>query len=240
MKHNIEHIKSYLEGSMSNPELQDFKSQLAADITLQQEVEAYKTIFDGFQYLGEEDFEQEVTKWGADLRGKNVTVPISGNAKRFSLYKKLALAASIVLLVGFGMSWWGSQNYSDAVLADNYYSAPISEGTMGDSPDVLLKPLHKLFEKAHQQFQDGEYEKAIQSFMDLEAVLQSNEQQMDKLSFNYYKENVEWTLILAFLKTGQPSSLEKPLNTITNNPNHGYTEQAGELKNDLASFWRKF
>ncbi len=234
MEQNLENIKAYLDGSLSDSELSDFKSQLASNPELKQEVAAYQTIFKGFQHLEQEDFEREVAKWGADLKEKNVVV---GIRKAGVLYRRIALAASIILLLGFGMSWWGTKNYSNEALADKFYSAPISSQTMGDSTDELLKPFYKLFEKAHEQFQAGTYEKAIRTFNDLIAILESNPGKMDELSFKYYKENVEWTSVLAGLRMDQLD--ENLLSQIANNHNHGYTEQAQNLESDLNSILRK-
>lgn len=240
MNYNIEHIKSYLNGALTETEKQAFQEQMADDITLQKEVEAYQTIFNGLNHLADDNFEEEVIQWSNSLRDKKLSLSLqNGKVKRSILFRRIAIAASIVLLAGFGLSWWSSQNYSNDALADQFYSAPLSTQTMGNNQDALLKPLHKLFEKAHEQYQNQEYQKASQTLNDLSAILKGNEQQMDALRFKFYKENVEWTSILTDLKLGRfTSSSEKLLSEIANNSKHGYNEQAKSLQNDLNSFWR--
>jgi hypothetical protein len=237
---DITYIKDYLDGKLSDSDLKEFEAQLAVDESLKKELKQYATLFSGFKYLGEESFEEDVKKWGTELKNQDNTKVISNKKRSISpLYRQMALAASVLIIIAFGMNFWANQNYSNEVLSDNFYSAPITSGTMG-SNDQLLKPLNELFEKAHKYYQDGEYAKSLDAFKYISNVLANNQTQMDQLSYKFYFENTEWTKVILWLKMGRTDTptFKQTLDFIANNPNHAYSKNAQELKSKLNGFWR--
>ena len=239
---DLEHIKAYLEGNLSKSDLKDFKAQLASDSDLKSEVEAYRKIFNGFQYLKEEAFESNVKEWGTELRKKDIRLPIeSKSAKIRSLYRRMAVAASTVLLLGLGTTFWAGHNFSNDALVAKQYEAPISTRTLGEPGEGNLKEVQDQFTAAHLLFQENKNQDALNAFQNLTNYLETNKSNIDELEWSYYFENIEWTSALILLKSGQENGDEfkNLLDKITDNSNHSYTNQANKLKSDLNSFWRK-
>lgn len=238
---DIEQIKAYLDGKLSESDVAEFEKQLAADGDLKKEIAAYDTLFKGFKYLNEESFSEDVKTWGNELRTKeNVKQIGKKEGKIRALYRYVAVAASVLLLLGFGMNWWAGQHFSNEALANEYYSPPLNSGTMGGPDESLLKPINTFFESAHEAYSGGDYEKSLKTFNDLSRVLESNRQNLDELTYRLYSENSDWTRLMIWLKTNQTGTaeFENLLNEIAADSEHAYSEQAQKLKKNLNGFWR--
>ncbi len=150
---DISHIEAYLRGGMKAAERQEFEAQLATDEAMKSELAAYRQIFTGFAGLQEESFAKEVAQWTTEAKTKSDDniIPMQTGAKVRPMWQRLAVAASLVLLLGVGAAWWGGRQYSDVAIAERGYVAPLSSGAMGDNPQ--LDEIEKLYEAAHANFQ---------------------------------------------------------------------------------------
>ncbi len=241
---DISHIESYLRGEMDTADRRAFEAQLATDESLHSEVAAYRQIFTGFNALQEESFATDVANWTAEAKAKGddgKIVPMQPGATMRSLWRRVAVAASAVLLLGFGAAWWGSSQYSDTALVKDAYVAPLSSGTLGET-DILVTEVDGLFEAAHRQFQDGNYGEASQQFENITATLERNEDHFDPLTVRSWLQNASWTGLLAKFVSGEISEEEfkTELEAIANDPSSEYAGKAQKMRGDLDSIWRKF
>ena len=200
---DISHIEAYLRGKMAGQERRDFDAQLSTDEALKTEVEAYRKIFTGLEGLRDEAFVHDVASWVAEAKSDDSDniVPMQSGATVRPLWRRLAVAASIALLLGFGAAWWGGSQYSDVAIAERGYVAPLSSGTMGEG--TQLDEVEALYEAAHQNFQEGKYAAAAERFDQFTATLRGNPAIMDELTANAYLDNARWTGLLAKFAAGQ-------------------------------------
>ena len=244
---DISHIESYFKDKMEAADRQAFEAQLRQDEELQQEVAAYRKLFDGFQGLKEEAFAKEVGNWMEAARAKSGettstarVVPIQRSARTQNMWRRLAVAASFILLAGMAAAWWASKQYTNAHMVQNAYSPPLSSGTMG-GPAQQASDLEKAFELGHQFFQKGNYTDAAQQFDAVVTSLQTNPELFDDITRKFYLENAKWTRLLAQFAAGQltDQQISTELDTFAADPGSDYAEKAKSLKKDLRSIWRK-
>ncbi len=244
---DISHIESYLKGEMVDAERQAFEHQLASDEALQQNVAAYRQIFDGFKGMKEKAFAEEVAKWTEEARSRfdetattRKVISSKPDAKVISLWKRVAVAASFILLIGMAAAWWNSQRYTNIYMVQNAYSPTLSSSTMGETA-LQATELENTFELGHQFFQNKNYMEAIQQFDQVTATLEANPELLDKLTRKFYLENAKWTKLLAQFAAGDLTDEEfsARLDAFANDPASDYAEKAKSLQSDLNSFWRK-
>ena len=243
---DISHIETYLRGDMDDAGRRAFEAQLADDETMQSEVAAFRQIFDGFDGLKEKAFAGEVAKWVAEAKAKaeDNIVPMQNGAKRQPMrrpmWRRLAVAASIALLLGIGAIRWGGGQYSDTAIAERAYVNPLKNGSMGDNPQ--LKEIEKLYESAHQNFQAEKYAEAAAQFDQFLLKLEGSPFLFDELTQESYVENARWTGLLAKFAGGKISEKEMKteLEKIVLDPASEYSDHAKKLLGEMGSFWRKF
>jgi hypothetical protein len=156
------------------------------------------------------------------------------------MWQRLAVAASVVILLGVGAAWWGGSRYSDVAIAERGYVAPLGSATMGDNPQ--LDEVEKLYESAHQNFQAGKYTEAAGQFDALLLRLEGSPFLLDELTQESYVANAKWTGLLAKFAGGKISESEMrgELEKIVNDPASEYSDEAEKLIRELDSFWRMF
>lgn len=238
----IQSIEAYLRGGLSPAERQAFDAQLATDEAMQSEVSAYRQILTGFEGLKEEAFAKDVAQWieEAKAKGEDNVRPIQTGAKVRPIWQRLAVAASIALLLGLGATWWGSGQYSNQALSENAYVAPLSSGTMGENPK--LKETETQFENAHQLFQAGNYAEAAQAFDSFVVKLEGSPFLFDELTQDFYLDNAKWTSLLAKFASGKlgDENMKSELEKIAADPTSEYSDKAERMLVDMDSFWRMF
>jgi hypothetical protein len=244
---DISHIESYLRGEMDAASRKAFEAHLAVDEELQLEVAAYRKLFDGFKGLQEDAFANEVAQWTNEAKAKSDQTPQTGRvvsinqgAKVRSLWKRVAIAASFILLIGMAAAWWKSHQYTNIYMVQNAYSPTLSTGTMGETA-LQATELETTFELGHQFFQNGNYTDAIRQFDQVTGTLEANPELLDKLTRKFYLENATWTKLLAQFAAGDLTDEEfsTSLDAFASDPASDYTEKAKSLQSDLNSFWRK-
>lgn len=245
----ISEIEAYLRGRMSGAERRAFDEQMATDEAMQSEVAAFRQIFTGLDGLREASFSEDVGQWVAEAKAKSEDniKPIHTGAKVRQLSpsswrtgRRLAVAASIALLLGFGAAWWGGGQYSDAAIVERGYVPPLGSATLGDGPE--LEEVEKQFEDAHELFQNEKHAEAAQAFASFRSTLENNPSLFDGLTRKFYLENTEWTGLLARFAAGEisESEMKNELEKIAADPASEYAGKAKEMLEDLGSFWRVF
>jgi hypothetical protein len=246
--YDISTIESYLRGEIDPASRQAFEAQLAADEALRKEVDAYGQILRGFRYARQEQFAGEVAKWTEEARNASIeqeaekgkVISIDRGATLRTLYRRVALAASVILLVGIGAAWWISQQYTNAKLVASVYSPPLASGTMGgQSPQA--SEIERQFESAHRLFQKANYREAAQLFDRVVLDLEGNPTAFDNLTRKFYFDNAMWSRLLARFAGRQLTQVQftMELERIAADPANEYAPNAKALLDDLSSFWRK-
>lgn len=250
-EYNIATIEAYLSNEMSGEERQAFEEQMANDEALQQEVSAYRQIFSGFRAMKEERFAGEVATWTAAARKENASRS-NGDGDKFlvvnrgaivrQMYRRVAIAAGFVVLLGAAITWWASRQYSDEQLIADVYTPPLLEATMGDQVPQAAKNVALLFEDAHRLFQQKNFTAAAAKFEETLQAVEADPGSLDNLTRKFYMDNSRWTLLLAKFAAGQMSEAKflAALKPIADDPNNDYAEEAQSLLQDLGSFWRIF
>ena len=244
----ISEIESYLRGDMNEANRRAFDAQLTTDEAFRSEVAAYRQIYTGFEALKEEAFAKDVAQWTTEARAKGTSQlegddklrPISTGAKVRPIWRRLAVAASIALLLGVGATWWGSGQYSDAAIAERGYVAPLQSGTLGE--ETRLEEIEELFEKAHTFFQNGQYSTAGEAFDAFILILEGSPFLFDELTQDFYLDNAKWTTLLAKFAAGEikEPTMKKELEKIAADPTSEYSVKAERMLEDMGSFWRMF
>ena len=150
-KYTFEFLERYLDNSLTVEERNEFESDLHQDEELKSELKDHEDA-----RLAVKAYTQIKTKEKvAELYTK---ASERGNVIQMN-FKRIALAASIALLVGFGLTWLVvSQNYSNSgLVASNLEPYPDRITTMSSAPSTLLSDAMK-------EYNLGNYEASISKF----------------------------------------------------------------------------
>jgi hypothetical protein len=94
----IERIELYLSGNMTADEVREIENEMLHDAELREDVEAYRTIFEGFDGLHAEQFAERLKQWEKNLTPVQ-SLPPSGPETRLGMSWLTGMAASLLLLV---------------------------------------------------------------------------------------------------------------------------------------------
>lgn len=193
-------------------------------------VDSFKAIQGGFNSLKSEDFRTKMEKWQMPAQEQKRPVTLSVSWKR-----KLAIAASILLLISASFAWWSQDQVSNASLVAVHYQAPATGNNL--SGETAIGDYLKAFAQAHFFMNEKEYPDAIKFFRSLKKQTQPTE--WPESERKHYLENIEWNLLLALMANDRADEeFYKNLEKIATNTSHEYQGKAIELRKDLASFWR--
>ena len=256
----IQQIESYLRGEMTMEERREFKQRLDKEPQLQEEVDAYQKVFEGFEGMKMQAFEDRLAEWNKKLPKMEQT-PLKEEARPVRrLSPWWAAAASIIGLIG--LFWWmtnrphaldtytkqeyvalaklgnrGEANYQSLLqvtklFTEGQYSAALQELPELDNQDSLY--LYSLQLKGHILFQSGDYQKASQTFQQIQNTYTPHSPYIPEFDV----DNVGWVNILALLAYYQeePSTADQRSqlidaieNFIQTNPEESYLQRAQDL-----------
>ncbi|MAT54955.1 MAG: hypothetical protein CMN32_10790 [Saprospirales bacterium] len=235
---DISEIEAYLRNQMDGESRRNFEARMAADEALQKEVETYRQLLTGLDALQDANFAAEVKQWAKSSQSKRSKTGSMKQKKRRQaktrqlnpMWRRIAVAASIVVIVFAAWMYFQGANQSNLQLAKNAYVAPMSSNTMGaqdDSGQVLVEQ----FEKGHSLFQEGKYEEAASALRDFITSVQNNKEAFDPLSRQFYLESAQWTVLLCDFATGKmdDEKMKKILSAMSKKTNSDYGKKAKEL-----------
>ncbi len=249
----IERIERYETGAMNTAERSAFEAELAGNAELRQAQALYRQANEVIEQGIENKLRHQLNDWAAEsARTTAKVVPMR------STWMRMAIAASVALLIGwFGWQWMGSQ-YTDQALYAGYYEKPSDSmfraGGAGDA--------HPL-QTGYDAMKDNDLVAAAAFFSDIPAESDyyseaqyylghanlglknydaaiSAFRQCSSRSGSKFKEQAEWNLLLAYVVSGKAEApaFRALLDEAANNPAHSYNLKAKELKEDLGSYWR--
>jgi tetratricopeptide (TPR) repeat protein len=180
---------------------------------------------------------------------------VSIQKKSPKIFRLVAMAASILLLVIIGTTWFMSNEYSNEGIASNNF-VPYDAGVLlGENDDNfytqgILSYQKKDFAVAVAAFEkvpvaNGLY--AETQFYLGNAYLSQNEAEKAIAAFEIaqntklpqFQEPTEWYLALSYLKAGDEEKAKELLMGISNNTNHFYYDSAVSTLSSLSSMWHQ-
>ena len=226
----LELIDWYLNGELQGAGRAAFEARLAQDAALAAELEAYRQLQEGFQAARGEAFREKIQHWESQQAPKSRLRP----ASRRPLLFRLAAAAAVLLILGLSLRWYAKVNYADTALAAQFYQAPLSETTLGDSRRPGLDEMAQAFEQAHARFQQDDFPAAFAAFEALLQLLPAAE--LDPFNRQYYQEQADWGRLLAALAMpAPPLDVSAEAQRIAADERHEFQAQAAELARKLRS-----
>lgn len=220
----LEKIEQYLRGRMTETERLDFEREMAADVPLREEVEAYRKIFDGFQAARSDQFAEKLLQW--DAESDQAATPAKVVSIRHFL-RPLAAAAALLLLVGIGLRWYAVKHYSDKAIVASMYVAPNLSGTMGDAGQASESSFMTFVKSGNRDVTNGLYGTALLKFEHALDILP--EAGFDEFTQKYWRDNLSWSMALSRLAKGDPQ-WELDVQRIANDNSHEYRQKALELQ----------
>ena len=228
----------YLTDRLEAETKEKIELKINSNTAFANKVAQYKTILDGFGAIQMESFANLIKQWDTEESATATESKPEKEAVRISLFRKLAIAATILMLLFAGTGWYFQSNFSDAAIIADAYKGPRDAATMGKEVE-LSKALDQQFRSAHKLFQQKQYTEAnaaFNTFVDSMAV--SN---LDDFTRNYYLQSVEWTSILARIGEGNDMQrVKRDLKRISGNQKHSYRKDAATLLKKLDSMGRQF
>ena len=237
-------IEAYAEERMTAENARQFEQELLTNAELKLEYDAYLITKEAAFVLGYERLKDEESSQKSTTVAKVRTI----NARWW------LAAASFALILGFSLTW-ANQNYSNAALASNEFSATNVANTRTEQESTRLLQTKDAFESK-------EYNRVV----DLVAAVSDSDSNYSIFNFiaghanigleNYseatsnflvaaadedfiHSGNAQWNLALCYVLSGQSGMALDVLDEIVENPNADYYSNAVELRNKLNSFWRK-
>lgn len=235
---NIAEIEAYLRHQMDEETRRAFEERMRSDQALQQEVETYRQLLTGFDALQDANFAAEVKQWAKATSSKrSKTGSMKQKHRRQAktrqlnpMWRRIAVAASIVVIVFAAWMYFQGSSQSNVQLAKKAYVAPMSSNTMG-SQDDAGQALVQQFESGHELFQQGKYEEAAEALKGFITSVQNNKDAFDPLSRQFYLESAQWTVLLCDFATGKMDNekMKKILDAMAKKTNSDYGKKAKEL-----------
>jgi anti-sigma-K factor RskA len=231
-------IEWYLSGQLSGNALQQLELRIQRDEAFANKLNQYRTIFNSLGALQMSEFADNMQDWN-----KEETAPKAedkGEAKVVGMrpiFRRLAIAASVLILLFAGANWYAEANYSDEQIITGLYESTRSQNVMGDNQGIE-REIDQKYQEAHQQFQRGDYDNALLSFDQLLQEIPASE--LDDFTANYYRENIEWNRVLAQIgANSSDAEVQASLDAIKAKDGHSYQDEAMALEAKLNSFWKR-
>ncbi|MEZ4891551.1 MAG: hypothetical protein R2778_00880 [Saprospiraceae bacterium] len=254
----IERIEQYESGQMTAAERSAFEAELSTNAELKQA----HTFFLGANEVIEQGIENslrnQLNDWAAAEAGTSAKPAKTKVVSMQTTWVRMAIAASVTLLIGwFGLQWMSNQ-YTDQALYSGFYEKPGDSTFRGGPSEHPLKLGYEAFQKndfaaavsffnsipdssdyyAEAQYYLGhsfiplkEYNQAIKAF-----------QHCASRSESKFSEKAEWYLLLTYLNSGKTNDADFKalLDKLLSNPDHSFYEQAKKLSGKINSVWRRF
>jgi hypothetical protein len=241
-------IEKYLFNQMSTDEKEAFEKKLIADPAIQKELELAKLEHASMKFLLEDHLKQQIDTWKKEASTSKGKIVKFGTTSR--IWKSLGIAASILILLSFGINFFVLNNYKNSKLAEMYGSPFLlqerGQKESKENKDLLLLLSSKNYSKVLTELTAKNNLSESQIYFRGIAFRETGKTQEAIKDFNYLlqqtnstqiKENAEWELVITYLKNHDKSSLNKALKDILNTPDHSFMENAKSLSEKINSVW---
>ncbi len=219
-------ISEYLSDQLSATDKSAFEAAMKQDPTLQSAIDHRHTLGDVADGFIEADISKNIASVRAELHQKesttNQSLPQSekstATALRIRMYRKIAVAAAFIALLGMGYFYLNQQQPIDHdALYASYYRSPVVETVRGEATDSKLDTsLH--CDLGHQAMEQAKYKQAIELFEKINAAADQT-----------CKQKAEWYTALAQLKLNRTAEVKQALKIIAARDDHDYRDKAKQL-----------
>ncbi|MBI5858591.1 MAG: hypothetical protein HZB42_13210 [Sphingobacteriales bacterium] len=234
-----EKLVQYIDGELTGAEKESIEQSLASDKALQDELQSLKATREAVRQFG---LQQKVTAIHQQMM-EEMTQPVKKlNSSRRIFRYSMAVAASLVLIIGGYMGLKFYTLSSQKVFASNYHSYELSTLRDGDTAQVSqvekkyreknYKEVTILFEKdadnsvkeiflsAMSYVELGNNTKAIEGFKRVLAVNQA-------AGTNGMNDEAEYYLALTYIRNGDYDFAFELLRKINDDSQHTYHDKVG-------------
>lgn len=240
-------IDQYLDGELSQKEVEDFETTMENDPSLEEEVLGNLLLRETIETGYREEMRANIRQW----RKEGAQVSTGTNIRKLTV--RLAAAASVLLVFGLAVFNLVLPSYSNEGISQIAYiqETDLSGGLKGaGETDVLTSAITNYeagnYEQAiplFQQFPDND--KAIyglaQSYIqtdNFDPAISALKQLIDRGNIDYI-EQAEYYLMMTYLKKGDLNTeFYSLLDKIADNGSAQYKEKAQVVRKRLNSFWR--
>lgn len=254
-------IDAYLFGQMTAEQSQAFELAVKQDEELAAELAVNRLEHAGMQLSLQNDLKAQLKTWQQELpqEGTATTIaPNTGEAKIRSLrWQSLAVAASVLMMLGLFGQRWVSTNYGNAALMHDVDSWSVN--TRGNTRTSAGKL--SLIAQASQNLEAKDYSGVLSAldkadttgydvsmlragaFFGLKAYPQSASALQNALAnagSSLAKQEAEWKLAMVYILMNEDAKAKVLLQQIASNPDNDYAEAAQQTLEKLNSIWRRF
>jgi anti-sigma-K factor RskA len=228
-------VEAFVKDELHPDLKRSVQERIQTDTAFAKKVDQYRIVLSGFEGMRDEAFKQTLTSWEEKKVVKQDTTQHKANVR--PLFRRLAVAASFLLVISIGLKWYAAANFNTATIAESAYFRPETGGTMGSQTPETVLLVEQQFAQAHDMMESLEYETAIESFdnvllsLDVAGLSDSRKTAM--------RDNALYSKALALLaldeKTEEVRELLQELNNLT--ADNYYKTKVRELQAQLDSFW---
>jgi hypothetical protein len=207
-----EHIEAYLSGALNAAEVAAFEKEMESHAALRREVDLHRMAEVAIQHGLRVSQKQRLQDIDAELN--------TARPGRILLIRRLAAAASVLLLIAVGAHFYAHGTYSNTAVADRFYAPVKNEVFRGE--EQVTGTTATLFKEAQNFYESGTYNQAIERYL---TIIQQNDLQ---------KDQAEWNLLMCYLAM-EPSGSRFAimLDHIAQNPEHAYYQKSLELQQTM-------
>jgi len=247
MKDKYNQIDDYLDGKLSPEEAEKFGEELGKNTDLLEKYNLIKSLRLAYKEPKQIDFLNKVEN--AHQAYVSTQSEVNGQGwNQFYTRRYLLFGLAAVIILGlFIIKVIFNNNMTDKALFEKYYAAfdqPVTYRNMGEAATDL--------NRAMQLFKSGLYGEAAEAFKKADSTFSDftgfflgmcyMEMEQYSLAEKYFKSNAghgemqqesQWYLALAYLAEGNRKETKETLQSIINNPDHYYHQQAKNLLDDL-------
>lgn len=236
-------MQAYLDGTLQEPELSDFKLQLQNNSELEAEVAHLREIQTAMHALGAESLLEATQDWEREITGKKKT----GNVRSLSIRRVLSIAAGVAVVTAF-IFFLRKPDYTTTELFASYYE-PYENLIIsrGEGDDIILK-------RAMDAYDNQNYQRAVSLLqpyleanpnemsaalylgiaqMELSNYGEAESHLMEALNDPLYQQQADWYLALLYLRMDEVSKLSKTLQKIITMGDHYKEKEAREILGSL-------
>ena len=196
-EHYFERIEAYLNGTLTVEELNAFEQDLKNDPNLQEELETHQLAMNAIELEISNDLKSKMNTWLDEEEDQIISDP--SKFKIRTLFKPVAVAASILLLVSAGLNWFSNAQYGNQAIAGELPEAYVFSGTRSVQETEGLKVVN-LEAEITKAFQEKDFARLNQFnnpmanyYKGLLAV-QNNEYQKAMVNFDAVPKTNEYFL----------------------------------------------
>lgn len=254
-KDTEDRIDLYLLGGMSDQEAAAFEEEAKTNAELGKQLEQIRFEHEAMQMMSDDIFRAQLKDWKEEEDAQKKPIPIRSK-QRTLFVRRLAMAASFLLLFGIGLRFWAGNNYNNQVFAEREIAAEFER----DQSRSKTGEADQFYENVYQNINKSDYSSALSALQSVEspgiktqwltaAVLTktgkhdeaiSIYQNIIKTADQTTREETEWKLLLTYLDDDRTAEFEALRKKILDTKNHERAGSIKKLEKDLNSFWRLF